>query len=132
MTEFPFVHTVAVRYQDYDMLGHVNNAVYAAYLEDARTEFLDDYVGLRPGDIDMVLAHLEFDYRAPVEDAREVDVALAVTDVGTTSFGFAYEVRDGDAVAVEAESVQVVVDPETAESQPIPADWRAALEGARR
>jgi acyl-CoA thioester hydrolase len=129
MTEFPFVHTVGVRYQDYDMLGHVNNAVYVTYMEDARTAYLAEYAGLEPADIEMVVAHLEVDYRRPVEHAEEVEVAVGVTDVGNSSFGFAYEIRDGDAVAVEAESVQVVVDPETGDSRPIPDDWRTALEG---
>ncbi|MFB6270825.1 MAG: acyl-CoA thioesterase, partial [Halobacterium sp.] len=48
MTEFAFTHAVDVRYQDYDMLGHVNNAVYVTYLEDARTAYLGEYAGLEP------------------------------------------------------------------------------------
>ncbi|MXR19485.1 acyl-CoA thioesterase [Halobacterium bonnevillei] len=127
MTEFGFTHTVDVRYQDYDMLGHVNNAVYLTYLEDARSAYFAERLGLSFGDIDMVVAHLEVDFRAPVKDADEVDVAIAVTDVGDTSFTMGYEVRDGDTVALEGESVQVTVDPETGESRPIPEAWRDAF-----
>jgi len=128
MTEFGFTHTVDVRYQDYDMLGHVNNAVYLTYLEDARSAYFSRRLGLSFGDIDMVVAHLEVDFRAPVEDADEVDVAIAVTDVGDTSFTMRYEVRDGDTVALEGESVQVTVDPETGESRPVPEAWRDAFD----
>lgn len=128
MTEFGFTHTVDVRYQDYDMLGHVNNAVYLTYLEDARSAYFSQRLGLSFGDIDMVVAHLEVDFRAPVEDADEVDVAIAVTDVGDTSFTMLYEVRDGDTVALEGESVQVTVDPETGESRPVPEAWRDAFD----
>jgi acyl-CoA thioester hydrolase len=129
MTEFSFTHAVDVRYQDYDMLGHVNNAVYVTYLEDARTAYLGEYADLEPADIEMVIAHLEVDYRRPVEDTDEVRVAVAVTDVGESSFTMAYEVRDDSDVAVEAESVQVAIDTETGESRPLPAPWRDAFDG---
>lgn len=130
MTEFGFTHTVDVRYQDYDILGHVNNAVYLTYLEDARSAFLSERVGLSVGEIDMVIAHIEVDFLAPVEDADEVDVAIAVTAVGDTSFTMAYEIRDDGDVVLEGESVQVTIDPETGESRPIPDEWQAALAGA--
>ena len=38
MTEFPFVHSEVVRFSDLDPVGHVNNAVYATYLEECRDE----------------------------------------------------------------------------------------------
>jgi acyl-CoA thioester hydrolase len=128
MTEFGFTHTVDVRYQDYDMLGHVNNAVYLTYLEDARSAYFSQRLGLSFGDIDMVVAHLEVDFRAAIEDADEVDVAIAVTDVGDTSFTMRYEVRDGGTVALEGESVQVTVDPGSGESRPVPEEWRDAFD----
>jgi len=36
MEEFPFVHRETVRFSDLDGMGHVNNAVYSTYLEQAR------------------------------------------------------------------------------------------------
>ena len=39
--EFRFDVELAVRYRDLDTLGHVNNAVYATYLEQARTRYVD-------------------------------------------------------------------------------------------
>ncbi len=40
MDGFPFVHRERVRFRDLDALGHVNNAVFATYLEQARIEYL--------------------------------------------------------------------------------------------
>jgi len=128
MTEFPFSTTVDVRYQDHDTLGHVNNAVYVTYMEEARVAYLSEYAGLSMGDISMVVAHLDVDFRRTVEYADAVEVAVGVTDVGGSSFTMAYEVRDGEQVAVEGESVQVALDPETGESQPVPDEWREAFE----
>jgi len=128
MTEFPFSTTVDVRYQDHDTLGHVNNAVYVTYMEEARVAYLSEYAGLSMDDISMVVAHLDVDFRRTVEYADAVEVAVGVTDVGGSSFTMAYEVRDGEQVAVEGESVQVALDPETGESQPVPDEWREAFE----
>ncbi|MCG1003550.1 MULTISPECIES: thioesterase family protein [Halobacterium] len=128
MTEFPFATTVDVRYQDHDTLGHVNNAVYVTYMEEARVAYLSEYAGLAMDDISMVVAHLDVDFRRTVEYADSVEVAIGVTDVGGSSFTMAYEVRDGDTVAVEGESVQVTLNPETGESQPVPDEWRESFE----
>ncbi|MUV60910.1 thioesterase family protein [Halobacterium sp. CBA1126] len=130
MTEFPFTTTVDVRYQDHDAIGHVNNAVYVTYLEEARVAYLAEYAGLSMETLSMVVAHLDVDFREPVQHADSVEVAVDVTDVGGSSFTMAYEVRHQGSVAVEAESVQVTVDADTGESHPVPKAWRQAFDDA--
>ncbi|GAA0288044.1 acyl-CoA thioesterase [Halobacterium noricense] len=129
MTEFPFTTTVDVRYQDHDTLGHVNNAVYVTYLEEARVAYLAEHAGLSMENLSMVVAHLDVDFVEPVRHAESVEVAIDVTDVGGSSFTMAYEIRHEDSVAVEAESVQVTIDPDTGASHPVPKAWRAAFDG---
>jgi len=44
---------IDVRFRDIDAMGHVNNAVYATYIEQARTEYFRDVLRrrhLRAGD----------------------------------------------------------------------------------
>lgn len=120
---------VTVRFRDIDAMGHVNNAVYATYLEHARASFFRDVVGASLVDADTVLAHLSLDYEAPIDlDDGAVAVSLVVPRLGTSSIPMAYELRTADGVAATAESVQVVVDRETGAARPIPDDWRAAIE----
>ncbi|MFB6073024.1 MAG: acyl-CoA thioesterase [Halobacterium sp.] len=128
MTEFSYTATVDVRYQDHDTMGHVNNAVYVTYMEEARFAYLTEGVGIPPNELNMVVADLTVDFRRPVQFAREVEVAVSVTDVGDASFTMAYEVRDDEGVAVEGETVQVALDPETGESRRVPEAWRTAFE----
>ena len=128
MTDFAFERTVDVRYQDHDTMGHVNNAVYVTYMEEARFDYLVERVGVDEDELNMVVAHLEVDFRRPVRYAREVDVAVSVADVGGSSFTMTYEVRDDEGVAVEGETVQVTLDPETGEPCPVPDEWRDAIE----
>ncbi len=122
---FPFTTEIPVRYRDLDTLEHVNNAVYSTYLEQARVEYLREVV--EADGAEMVLAHVEMDFRAPVHLGDTVGVDVRVSDLGTSSFTFAYRVRVGDEVALTAESVQVSVDPDTGSSRPLPDDWRASI-----
>ena len=43
-----FVHRETVRFRDLDALGHMNNAVYATFLEQARHRFLSPHGRARP------------------------------------------------------------------------------------
>jgi acyl-CoA thioester hydrolase len=127
MTEFPHTTTVDVRYQDHDTMGHVNNAVYVTYMEEARTSYLQDELGIAADELSMVVAHLEVDFQRAVQYADEVEVAVSVTDVGESSFTMAYQVRDDEGVAVEGETVQVVLDPETRTTERVPEEWRTSI-----
>jgi acyl-CoA thioester hydrolase len=126
----PFETDVAVRYRDLDTYGHVNNAVYLTYCETARSRLVREVFDVAFDELDhgFVVAHFEVDFRRPVRDAEAVSVGIAVTRVGTTSFATSYDLRvDGERVA-SAESVQVVVDPDTREPVPVPDHWREALD----
>ncbi|MUV57518.1 acyl-CoA thioester hydrolase [Halogeometricum rufum] len=125
MTAYPYETELQVRFRDLDPLGHVNNAVYASYCEQARIDFFQDALGIDSGEVNTVLAHSEIDYRTSIDDLGDVTVGVAVVDVGNTSFEMEYElVFEGD-VAATASSVQVVVDPETNQPAPVPDDARA-------
>lgn len=128
MTAFSYETTVPVRFQDYDAMGHVNNAVYATYLEEARTTYLTDALGVAPDDLSTVLAHLELDFVSPLVDEDVVTVGIGTGDVGETSYAFHYELADDDGTVATGETVQVWVDPETGSAVPIPDELRAALE----
>jgi len=128
MTEFAFTESVDVRYQDHDTMGHVNNAVYVTYMEEARFAYLTEGLGVPPMDLNMVVANLTVDFRRPVQFDAEVEVPVSVTDIGNSSFTMAYEVRDSEGVAVEGETVQVALEPVGSGTRRVPQDWRDAIE----
>jgi acyl-CoA thioester hydrolase len=121
---FPFTHRETVRFRDVDTLGHVNNAVYLTYLEQARVAFL------MPRDAsytEMILARCEIDFRAQVSVGEVVEVSLWPTRIGNKSFELAYEMRVGDRLVAEANTVLVSYDYERGQAQPIPEAWRKLL-----
>jgi acyl-CoA thioester hydrolase len=113
-------------------MGHVNNAVYATYLEQARVDYYADVLGVGLDDIDTVLVNLEIDYRHEVTLADEtVTVGMGVRSIGESSVVVGYELRAGDRIAATAETTQVYVDPAAGESRPLPEAWVAEMEALR-
>jgi acyl-CoA thioester hydrolase len=132
MSDFEYETDLQVRFRDVDAMGHVNNAVYATYLEQARVDYYRDVLDAELDDVDTVLVTLEIDYRSEITLEDEVTVALGVRDVGESSLTLAYEVRVGDRVAATAETVQVYVDPARTGSRPLPDAWVERIETHRR
>ncbi len=123
-----FIHTEQVRFRDLDPMGHVNNAVFLTYLEQARVAFFAE-AGAATGleDMNMILARVEIDFKAPVRLGQEVEIAVRANRFGTKSFDLDYDLRvDGELVA-QAKSVQVAYDYERREPVPLPAEWREKL-----
>jgi len=113
-----------VRWDDLDAFGHVNNAKYLTYIQEARFQWAYyQYVaqGGTPALIEMVVARNEIDYLVPIyEGGRFYDINLWVESIGTSSFVLAYEVVGTDGVVhAKLKSVQVVVSMETKKSRPI-------------
>jgi acyl-CoA thioester hydrolase len=102
-----------VRWDDIDAFGHVNNAKYLTYIQEAR--FLWSSI------TEMVVARAEVDYiEAMYEGGRFYDVNLWVEAIGNSSFTMGYEiVGDNAIVHAKVKTVQVVVNMETMKSRPL-------------
>lgn len=130
--ENPFTIPLAVRFRDIDAMGHVNNAVYATYLEQARAEYYRQVIHTPLDEVATVLVNLEIDYRQPIHLGDDVTVAMRVTELGKSSIVMGYELRANSEVGATAETVQVVIDSGTERSVPIPDEWRERIEQDRK
>jgi acyl-CoA thioester hydrolase len=123
-----FAHVEQVRFRDLDPMGHVNNAVFLTYIEQARVAFFAE-AGAATGleDMTMIVARVEIDFKAPVRLGQEVEISVRASRFGTKSFDLDYQLNvDGQLVAA-AKSVQVAYDYGRREPIPLPADWREKL-----
>ena len=122
--------TIEIRWRDVDAYQHVNNAVYATYLEECRDELLAQVLG-REGDVwDYVLARVAIDFRRELrlEDARVI-VSCRVERIGNSSIALREEIRAGDGeLAAEAEAVVVARDRSNGGSRTLTEIERAAFE----
>ncbi|ELZ98696.1 putative thioesterase [Haloferax mucosum ATCC BAA-1512] len=121
-----FVTEVAVRFRDHDSFGHVNNAVYATYCEQARVRYFEDVMGVPLSDPHIVVAHLELDYQAPIEGVGTAEVEVEAGEIGDKSFPLYYTVSYESEVVATGETVQVAMD-ETGRPTRVPDSWRDAI-----
>ena len=107
-----------VRWSDVDLFGHVNNASFLRYLDDARFTLFPrmgvDATGAMTASLLVVVKH-EIDYLAPIRfRPAPVVVEVWVPRLGRSSVDFGYEVLDGEApgaaVALRARSRMVQLD----------------------
>jgi acyl-CoA thioester hydrolase len=121
---FDFVHRERVRFRDVDAMGHVNNAVFLTYLEEARIAYLLRFEATVK---EMILARAEIDFRSPLRSGVDIEIGVRPASVGTKSFQLEYEIRSGDTVAAEAKTVIVSYDYESGRAVELPETWREAL-----
>jgi acyl-CoA thioester hydrolase len=116
-------------------MGHINNAVFATYVEQARVEYLAslgvlDRAVYATGGESMILARLELDFRAPGEPDGEIEVGVRPARVGNKSFELEYRIEQDGQLIAAARTVLVSYDYDRNESVPVPETWREALQVA--
>ncbi len=120
---------IRVRFSDTDMNGHVNNAVYASYMEESRVEFFRDVC---PDELlNVILASLHINYRAQMRlpHHQRVVVTTWISRIGNSSFDFFCEMRsETQELLCDGTAVIVCFDYETQQSVSIPAHIRDKLE----
>jgi acyl-CoA thioester hydrolase len=125
-------HWQPLRFRDLDAFGHVYHAEYLTLLDEARTRWLGDVVGVEdPGSY--VLARVEIDYLSSLTlEDQAVRVEFAVLRVGTTSLTLAetMHARDGRVVA-RGRAVAVLRDRATGGSRRLSEGERASAEAER-
>ena len=127
---FRFSTTLEVRWRDLDALGHVNNAVYFTYLEQARVHYLRE-LNVAPSDpagIGFILAEANCQFKSPLELGERVTIHTRVSQLRNSSFVFEYQVRGGDRrLTATARTVQVCYNYRDHHPIPIPDEWRSAI-----
>jgi acyl-CoA thioester hydrolase len=130
-------HRLVVRFNDCDPLGHINNATYFTYLEQARFTLWRAQLGFLvksgpsagPRETGFILARAEMDFKAQARHGDELEVQLSLATIGRTSFTYAYEIVELDrgAVVASARTIQVHFNYDTQEPVPIDEELRLKL-----
>jgi acyl-CoA thioester hydrolase len=122
-----------VRWDDLDGFGHVNNASYLTYIQEARANFTwysRKEAGLEPVFSDMVVGRAEVDFIVPIyEGGFDLDVAIWVAKIGNSSFDLVYELSSPLGLHARGRTVQVAVSMETKKSRPLRQEERDFLTG---
>lgn len=113
--------SMPVRWGDMDALGHVNNAVYFTYLEQARAAWLKalalDFVGEAQGP---VVLNAAMTYLKPVVFPDELEVRIFYDAIGRSSLDLSYELWSSAQSALVATSTSRLVWVDYAGNRPVP------------
>jgi acyl-CoA thioester hydrolase len=125
---FKLVVPVQVRFRDIDAFGHVNNAVYLNYCEQCRFAYFRQFgYAARAGDLPLILARAEVDFRYPARLEQEVRVGGRTVQLGEASFAMEHRIEADGVLAAEVKVVLVSYDYETARPAPIPDEMRRLI-----
>lgn len=128
----PHEKQIEIRWRDVDAYFHVNNAVYATYLEECRDEWLERSLG-DAGDLwDYVLARVAIDFRRELRlEDKAVVVSCRLERMGTSSLTLREEIRTREGeLSAEAEAVIVARDRQSGRPRSLTEAERDAFERA--
>ena len=133
----PFRYYLRVRYIECDAQKVVFNSRYSEYVDVSINEFLRA-TGMLPafvdGHLDFQLVKQTIEWKAPARFDQVLELSIAATRLGTTSFTLVtdFRIAGGEGVdprvIVTVETVYVLVDARTLTKLPLPGELRTALE----
>lgn len=130
LSSFKFRRPIVMRWSDCDMLGHVNNAVYLTYAEQARTEYCENLTW--NWDIHgVILAKVEVNFRKPLLYTDKPFMYVKTTKIGNKSFEMEHIIMDEKGEKPELVAtitcVGVMVNYSTGLSFPVPDSIRTLI-----
>jgi acyl-CoA thioester hydrolase len=124
---FRYVRRIDVRFGDLDALGHVNHVVYLSYVEQVRTQYFQEVLGIDvPSGLTWVIARVACDYLLPLAFGDRVDVGWRISRLGRASADYEFVLMRGAGLVARGDGVLVNSDARAARSAPIPDAWRNA------
>jgi acyl-CoA thioester hydrolase len=123
---------IAVRWGDMDAYGHVNNAMYMRYLEEARVQLLAQMGAQMDGNgVDPVVINVGCTFMQPVVYPDTLTIRCFIAEPGRSSFMTYYEIfsqRQPDKPVSDGYAKVVWMDHHTGKSVPLPDIIRAQFE----
>jgi acyl-CoA thioester hydrolase len=120
LEDFPYRLSDNVRFADLDANRHVNNAVYATYLETGRVTLVKDRsFGLMPEGLAWIMVRLDIHFRAELRWPGKIEMGLGVSKFGRTSVTFDQVVFSEGICVASAQSVSVLIDESTRKPTPL-------------
>lgn len=123
-------YSLTPRFNDTDALGHINNATYSTWFEEARKPIFEYFIpDLDPKKWSLILARVEIDFLAQGHYQKKALIKTAVEKIGNSSFVLIQEAYQEDVLVCRGKSVLVHFDYATQKSMAIPSEIRNKLSG---
>lgn len=127
LDQFPFVVVEKIRFSDTDRQKHVNNVLFAVFLEAGRVEILNGSGDIAAPGCFFVIARSSIDFLRPLRWPGTVSIGTRVERIGSSSVTMAQGLFQDEVCAATSQSVLVHVDEATERPAPLPDTARAAF-----
>ncbi len=129
---FKFSTIIPVRFGDMDALGHVNNAKYLTYFEEARMAYYMNLFHFKADDVkslSFILAEVNVKFKNPARAGEKLEAFIRVSEFGTKSFKMEYELVNAESHMLVAEgmTVQVMFDYDKGVTIPVPEEFKKKI-----
>ena len=130
--EFRHRLPLQIRFNDIDLLGHLNNTVYFSFFDTGKAHFFKQILGERMNfrKVETVIANVDCAYVAPIYFGEKIEVRTRCSGIHDRSFRIQQIIIESETEQLKAaaESVMVSFDAEKQTSMPMPDYLREALE----
>jgi acyl-CoA thioester hydrolase len=131
LDDFKYKTVIETRFADFDMMGHVNNAVYFTYMEIARTKYWLQAINWDWTKTGVVIAQASLDYVLPVFIEDKISMYVRTSRIGKSSFDLEYllvKTKHGkEEVCSRGKTVCVAFDYASKTAAPIPVHEREKM-----
>jgi acyl-CoA thioester hydrolase len=128
---FKYKTTIAMRFADLDMMGHVNNAIYFTYMEIGRTKYWNQAINWDWKTTGVIIGHASIDYIAPIFLEDKISMYVRTSRIGNTSFDLEYiivkEVNGKEITCSRGKTICVAFDYQAKRPTAIPAKERQKM-----
>ncbi len=128
---FRHIIPVQIRFNDVDILGHVNNAVHQYYFDYARMQYFDQVLGkeLNLKMNSLIIASVKVDYFSPIPIDDKIEVESRIEMIGNKSITMKQKILSKITGEVKSSSWSVLVayDVNLNHTIPVPEEWKNSI-----
>lgn len=124
LTDYKFRTPISIRFSDIDAVGHVNNAIYLTFFEDARFNYWKEAINWDFANTGVILGRSEINYLKPVTLHDQIACYVRVVRIGNSSFDMMHVLvrvtPNGEEICTTGKTVCVCYNYKAKQSVPIP------------
>ncbi|MCQ2195377.1 MAG: acyl-CoA thioesterase [Paludibacteraceae bacterium] len=130
--EFNHSVDIQIRFNDIDVLGHVNNTVQLTYFDFGKVKYFEAVKGeiINWGTSDIVIVHYDTDFYEPIFSGNKIVVKTKIYEIGNKSLKVIQVLQDTETGHIKStcRTVMCGFDIKTNTGIPISDEWRAMIQ----
>lgn len=128
--DFTFSMPIQLRFNDIDILGHLNNTVYFSLYDTGKARWMEavNHGAVNWQRVESIIANVNCAYLQQIHFGDELTLHTRCIHIGNKSFTLQQMLTDANGIAKSiCETVMVHYNPDTAKPEQIGDDWRNAI-----